>query len=54
MKVPNLSVPGLMFESHPEYTGHPARHRAKAGFQFRVKIRQTSTDTPLEVEDGRM
>jgi len=54
MKVPNLGVPGLMFESHPEYTGHLARHLATAGFQLRVKIHQASTDTPLEVEDGRM
>jgi hypothetical protein len=54
MKVPNLGVPGLMFESHPEYTGHLARHLATAGFQLRVKIRQASTDAPLEVEDARM
>ena len=54
IKVPNFVVPGLMFESHKEYTSHLARHLAMAGLQFRVKIRQANTDTLLEVEDGCM
>ena len=53
-KIPNLSVPGLMFKSHKEYTGHLARQWAMTGLQFSIKIRQTSTDTPLKVENSRM
>ena len=54
VNIPNLGVPGSMFESHEEYTGYLARQQATTGFQFRVKIGQASTDTILEVEDDRI
>jgi hypothetical protein len=43
-----------MFESHKEYAGHLARQRATTGLQFSIKIRQTSTDTTLKVENSQM
>jgi hypothetical protein len=43
-----------MFESHEKYTSHLACQGATTGLQFYVKVRQASTDTPLEIEDSRM
>jgi len=54
VSIPNLGVPGSMFESHEECAGYLVRQRATTGFQFRVKIGQASADTLLEVEDDRM
>ena len=54
VSIPNLGVPGSMFESHEEYTGYLACQGATTGFQLGVKIRQASTDTFLEVEDGQI
>ena len=41
-----------MFKSHKEYAGHLARQRATTGLQFSIKIRQTSTDTTLKIENS--
>ena len=53
-KNPNLGVPGLVFEGHEKYTSHLACQGPTTGLQFYVKIRQASTDTPLEIQDRRM
>ena len=50
-KDPNLGMEGLVFKGHEENTSHLARQRATTRLQFRVKIRQASSDTLLEIED---
>jgi hypothetical protein len=53
IKNPNLGVPGLVFESHEKYTSHFTCQGATTGIQFYVKVRQASTDTPLEIVNRR-
>jgi len=54
VSIPNLGVPGSMFESHKEYMGYLWCLQATTRFQLGIKIVQASTDMVLEVDDGRI